>query len=65
MINSLRSLAVSAFKNSEVIGETVLSYAPVPGKRFSDVDCRKYDSAQWILCYYYFTSGRGCCQLSY
>jgi hypothetical protein len=26
----LRSLAVSAFKNSEVIGETVLAYAPVP-----------------------------------
>ena len=33
MINSLRSLAVSAFKNSEVIGETVLAYAPVPGEQ--------------------------------
>jgi len=33
MINSLRSLAASAFKNSEVIGETVLAYAPVPGEQ--------------------------------
>ena len=33
MINSLRSLAVFAFKNSEVIGETVLAYAPVPGEQ--------------------------------
>ena len=33
VINSLRGLAVSAFKNSEVIGETVLAYAPVPGEK--------------------------------
>jgi len=33
MINSLRGLAVFAFKNSEVIGETVLAYAPVPGEQ--------------------------------
>ena len=33
MINSLRRLAVFSFKNSEVIGETVLAYAPVPGEQ--------------------------------
>ena len=33
MINSLRSLAVYAFKNNEIIGETVLAYAPVPGEQ--------------------------------
>tara|TARA_B100000768_G_scaffold102745_1_gene95594 strand:- start:71 stop:715 length:645 start_codon:yes stop_codon:yes gene_type:complete len=33
MLNSLRSLAVYAFKNNEVIGETVLAYAPVPGEQ--------------------------------
>ena len=33
MINSLRRLAIFSFKNSEVIGETVLAYAPVPGEQ--------------------------------
>ncbi len=33
MINSLRRLAVFSFKNSELIGETVLAYAPVPGEQ--------------------------------
>jgi len=33
MINSLRHLAIFSFKNSEVIGETVLAYAPVPGEQ--------------------------------
>lgn len=33
MINSLRRLAVFSFKNSKVIGETVLAYAPVPGEQ--------------------------------
>ncbi len=33
MINSLRSLAVYAYKNNEIIGETVLAYAPVPGEQ--------------------------------
>jgi hypothetical protein len=33
MINSLRRLAVFSIKNSEVIGETVLAYAPVPGEQ--------------------------------
>jgi len=33
MLNSLRRLAVYAFKNNEVIGETVLAYAPVPGEQ--------------------------------
>ena len=33
MINSLRSLVVSAFKNTEVIGETILAYAPIPGEQ--------------------------------
>ena len=33
MFYSLRGLAVFAFKNSEVIGETVLAYAPVPGEQ--------------------------------
>ena len=33
MINRLRRLAVFSFKNSEVIGETVLAYAPVPGEQ--------------------------------
>ena len=33
MINSLRRLAVFSFKNSEVIGENVLAYAPVPGEQ--------------------------------
>lgn len=33
MFYSLRGLAVFAFKNSELIGETVLAYAPVPGEQ--------------------------------
>ena len=33
MINRLRRLAVFSFKNSKVIGETVLAYAPVPGEQ--------------------------------
>jgi len=33
MINSLRRLAIFSFKNSEVIGETVLAYAPIPGEQ--------------------------------
>ena len=33
MINSLRRLAIFSFKNSEVIGEAVLAYAPVPGEQ--------------------------------
>ena len=33
MLNSIRDLSVFAFKNSELIGETVLAYRPVPGKQ--------------------------------
>lgn len=33
MLNSIRDLSVFAFKNSELIGETVLAYRPVPGEQ--------------------------------
>ncbi|MDA8699561.1 gluconate 2-dehydrogenase subunit 3 family protein [Flavobacteriaceae bacterium] len=33
MLNSIRDLSVFAFKNSELIGETVLAYSPVPGEQ--------------------------------
>jgi hypothetical protein len=50
MINSLRSLAVSAFKNSEVIGETVLAYAPVPGEQKGCVSIEEAtDGRAWSL----------------
>ena len=41
IINSLRNLVVSAFKNSEVIGETVLIYRPIPGEQKGCVDLQE------------------------
>jgi len=50
VINSLRGLAVSAFKNSEVIGETVLAYAPIPGEQKGCVDLQKATGGRaWSL----------------
>ena len=50
VINSLRGLAVSAFKNSEVIGETVLAYAPIPGEQKGCVDLQEATGGRaWSL----------------
>jgi hypothetical protein len=50
MINSLRRLAIFSFKNSEVIGETVLAYAPVPGEQKGCVSIEEAtDGRAWSL----------------
>ena len=50
MINSLRRLAIFSFKNSEVIGETVLAYAPVPGEQKGCISVEEAtDGRAWSL----------------
>ncbi len=49
-LNSMRELAIFAFKNTEVIGETVLAYAPVPGQQEGCVDLQETTGGKaWSL----------------
>jgi hypothetical protein len=50
LLNSIRDLYVFAFKNSELIGETVLAYSPVPGEQRGCVDVSEASGGRaWSL----------------
>jgi hypothetical protein len=50
LLNSIRDLSVFAFKNSELIGETVLAYSPVPGEQRGCVDVSEASGGRaWSL----------------
>ena len=48
-LNNIRGLSIYAYKNSELVGEEILAYRPVPGKQEGCIDVSETDGQAYSL----------------